>query len=192
MKNVSFDGSTVQFHSDSPLLLWFDPGCLDWIRDLLASRPAEAPMDVGALLEQVNGHFPAMSCYQVTDFRPGEYSLDPRDIHKFGNEEDALNYDESQEDEMEATEDASSFPFVGVDSGALILADSAHLSKLVDLLSWDEYNLAMKDDMLFGRISEILGRAYFAVILGSCMPGMEFDGDGTYTMRADAIRPTGW
>jgi hypothetical protein len=190
MKNVSFHGSPVQFQLDSPLLLCFDPLCLAGIRDLLASWPTNAPIDVGLLLERVNNQHPAMSCYRIANFQPGLYSLDPRDIHKFGDEEPDLDYDGVQEDELGAAEVEVSFPFVSVDSGALILVDFGHMSKLVNLFGWDQYDLALQDDTVFSKISEALGGPYFAVIHGASVHGMQFDGDGTYTIKAGAVRPT--
>ena len=187
LTNVSFDGSPVQFRVDSPLIALFDPLALDVIRD---SLPPDGHLDVGPLLERVTVNFPAMSCYTIEDFRPGFYTLDPRDIKKFGDDQDDLDYSEGEHDEGEPGDKAASLPFAAVDSGALIVADVAHLSKLVTLLDWEQYDLGLQDDAVFVNIIEALGGPYFAVIHGGCMPGMEFDGDGTYTIPRGCIRPS--
>jgi len=185
--NVSFDGSPVQFRLDSPLFACFDPLALDMIRD---SLPPDGHFDVGALLERVTANFPAMACYTIEDFRPGFYALDPRDIRKFGDEEDNFDYGAGEQAETEPVDKTTSFPFAAVDSGALIVADVAHLPKLVTLLTWEQYDLGLQDNGVFVHIIEALGGPYFAVIHGGCMPGMEFDGDGTYTIPPGCVRPS--
>ncbi len=157
------------------------------IRD---SLPPDGHLDVGALLERVTVSFPAMSCYRIEDFRPGFYTLDPRDIQKLGDEEQDFDYSEGEHAVTEPVDNATSFPFAAVDSGALIVADVAHLPKLVTLLTWEQYDLALQDDAVFANIIEALGGAYFAVIHGGCMPGMEFDGDGTYTIPPGCVKPS--
>src|SRR2546421_12010744 len=114
MMNVSFDGSPFQLRLDSPLLACFDPLALDLIRALL---PRDGHLDVGGLLERVNGNYPAMSCYTIADFRPGMYTLDPRDIKKFGDEEQEFDYSAADQTERESADKTASFPFVAVDSG---------------------------------------------------------------------------
>lgn len=84
-RNLSFDGSPVAFQLDSPLLAYCGPLALDRIRDL---SPADTPLEVGGLLERINADFPAMGCYTIHDFRPGMYTLDPRDLQKFGDEDE--------------------------------------------------------------------------------------------------------
>src|SRR5262249_40264787 len=149
MKNVSFDGSPVRFQLDSPLLLCFDPICLDRIRDLVASWPGQANTNVGRLFEEVNARYPAMSCCQIDSFQPGEFMLDPRDIRKFGDEEQDLDYDGIPED----ANAVASYPFVAVDSAALMLADSTYLDQLVDLLDWEQYERALQDDTVYSKVS---------------------------------------
>jgi len=185
--NVSFDGSPVQFRLDSPLLVCFDPLALDIIRD---SMPGDARFDIGRLLTRVNSNHSAMSCYRVNDFRPGIYTLDPRDIRKFGDEDSDLDYMEGDQAPSGSADHATRFPFVAVDSAALIVADSAHLPHLAGLLSWEQYDLGLQHEEVFTKITEALGGPYFAVISGGCMPGMEFDGDGTYTIPAGRVRPS--
>jgi hypothetical protein len=85
LTNVSFDGSPVQLRMDSPLLAWFDPVALDLLAELLSQG---LPADVSALLERANVSYPALACLTIPDFRPGLYTLDPRDIKKFGNEDE--------------------------------------------------------------------------------------------------------
>ena len=172
---------------DSPLLACFDPLALDMIRD---SLPAGIPLEIGGLLERMNVNYPAMSCHTIPDFRPGMYTLDPRDIQKFGDEEQDFDYSDSEQAESEPTDKAPCFPFAAVDSGSLIVADVAHLAKLVNLLSWEQYNLGLQDDAAFVKIVDAIGGPYFAVISSGCMPGMEFDGDGTYTIPAGCVRPS--
>jgi hypothetical protein len=185
--NVSFDGSPVQFRMDQPLLACFDPLALDMLRDLL---PAGAAIDIDGLLERASANCPAMACYTVPNFRPGLFTLDPHDIKKFGDEEQDFDYGEGDETEGEPAGKAPSFPFAAVDSGALILADVSQLPKLVNLLTWEQYDLGLRDDAVFAEIVEALGGPYFAVINGGVMPGMEFDGDGTYTIPVGCVRPS--
>ena len=187
LTNVSFDGSPVQFRMNSPLLACFDPLALDMLHDLL---PAGTPFEVAGLLERVNVNHPAMACYTIPDFRPGLFTLDPHDIKKFGDEEEDLDYSKGDHAEGEPAGTALSFPFAAVDSGALIVADVDHLPRLVNLLTWEQYDLGLQDDAVFGKIVEALAGPYFAVISGGCMPGMEFDGDGTYTIPAGCVRPS--
>jgi hypothetical protein len=172
---------------DSPLLACFDPLALDMLGDLL---PAGTPFDVAGLLERVNVNHPAMGCFTIPDFRPGLFTLDPHDIKKFGDEEEDFDYSDGDQAEGEPTGKVSSFPWAAVDSGALILADVGHLPRLVNLLTWEQYDLGLQDDAVFGKIVEALGGPYFAVINGGCMPGMEFDGDGTYTIPVGRVRPS--
>lgn len=75
-----------------------------------------------------------------------------------------------------------------MDSGALIVADLAQLPKLVGLLSWEQYDLGCQNDAVFGKTVEALGGPYFAAIRGGCMSGMEFDGDGTYTIAVGSLK----
>jgi len=187
LTNVSLDGSPVQFRMDSPLLACFDPLALDMLRDLL---PEDATFDVAGLLERANANHPAMACYTIPEFRPGLFTLDPHDIKKFGDEEEDFDYSEGDQAGGEAAWKAPSFPFAGVDSGALIVADVGRLPRLVKLLSWEQYDLGLQDDAVFGKIVEELGGPYFAVIRGGCMPGMEFRGDGTYTIPVGRVRPS--
>jgi hypothetical protein len=185
LTNVSFDGSPVVFRMDSPLLACFDPVALDVLRDLLL---AAAPFDMAAILEQANANYPAMACYTIPDFRPGLFTLDPRDIKKFGDEDEDFDYGgEQAESDPDNTE--PSYAFAAVDSGTLILADVARLPKLVTLLTWEEYDKALGGDGVFPRITEGLGGPYFAVIVSDSRLGMQFDGDGTYTVLVRSIQP---
>ena len=156
------------------------------------SLPPDCHLDVGTLLERLTATFPAISCFTIEDFQPGFYTLDPHDIQKFGDEEQDFDYSEGEQAETEPVDKAKSFPFAAVDSGTLIVADVAHLPKLVTLLTWEQYNLGLQDDAVFVNIIEALGGPYFAVIHGNgnCMPGMEFDGDGTYTIPPGCVRPS--
>jgi hypothetical protein len=53
-KNTSFDGSPVRIQLESPVVVFMDPLGLDWVRDQLASLPADARRDIGAVLSLVN------------------------------------------------------------------------------------------------------------------------------------------
>jgi hypothetical protein len=185
-KNISLDGTTLQFQVDSPVLVFFDPELLDGLRDLL---PPGVPVDVAGVLERANAGFPAMACYTIPDFRPGLFTLDPRDVKKFGYEDEDLDYGADVQAHTEPDDEASSWPFVGVDSGAIIVVDATHVADLVNRLSWEQYNLGLEDQAVFGRIADALGGAFFAVVLGAGAPDMEFDGDGTYTIPVGCVRP---
>ncbi len=182
VNNVSFDGSTVQFRMDSPLLACFDPLALDLLGELL---PPGAPMDVSAFLERANANNASLACLTIPDFRPGFYALDPRDIKKFGDEDEGLDYSES---EPETDDGATDYVFAGVDSGALIFADVVHLPKLVTLLTWEQYDRSLGDDTILPRILERLGGPFFAVVVSDSRLGMQFDGDGTYTVVPACLR----
>jgi len=184
--NVSFDGSPVQFRMDSPLLACFDPLALDMLGEML--RPA-TPVDVVGLLERANANHPALACFTIPDFQPGLYTLDPHDIKKFGDEDEEFDY--GDEDGKRALADGvPSNPFAAVDSGALIVADMRQLSKLVRLLTWEQYDLSLQaqGDAVLAKIVAALGGPYFAIIHGGCMPGMQFDGDGTYTIPVGSLK----
>jgi hypothetical protein len=170
---------------DSPLLACFDPLALDMLHDLL---PGSAPLDVAELLDRVNANYPAMACYTIPDFRPGLFTLDPHDIKKFGDEEENFEYSDAQTEE-EPSGSSPSFLFSAIDSGSLIVADVGHLPQFVNLLTWEGYNLGLQDDVVFAKIARALSGPYFAVISGGCMPGMEFDGDGTYFIPVGRVRP---
>ena len=130
-----------------------------------------------------------MSCCQVTDFHSGDYAIDPRDIHKFGDEDEDLDYDSFEDDQAEVAEDSVRYQFVSVDSGALILVDFARLTKFIDLLTWEKYDLALRDDTVFAEVAKAIGGPYYAVIFGVSQQDMEFDGDGVYSVTPSAVRP---
>jgi hypothetical protein len=184
--NVSFDGSPVQLRMDSPVLACFDPLALDMLGELL---PQGVPADVAGLLERANANHPALACFTIPDFRPGLYTFDPHDIKKFGDEDDEFDYGD-EEAKRGSAGNAPSYPFAAVDSGALVFADVGQLPKLVRLLTWEQYDLSLQaqGDVVIGKIVEALGGPYFALIHGGCMPGMEFDGDGTYTIPVGRLK----
>jgi hypothetical protein len=167
---------------DSPLLACFDPLALDMLGDMLRSG---TPFDFAELLEGANANHPAVACFTIPDFRPGLYTLDPRDIKKFGDEDDALDYSEG---EQEAGNKAPSYLWVAVDSGTLIFAAVAHLAKLVTLLTWEQYDRSLGDDSILPAIVDQLGGPYFAVVVSDSGCGMQFDGDGTFTIAAHSVR----
>jgi hypothetical protein len=129
-----------------------------------------------------------MACYRIPDFRPGLFTLEPHDIKKFGDEDEDFDYGEAEEQHAEAGDNSSSYPWVGVDSGALIVADDAHLPELGKVLTWEKYDLALQREEVFGEIVDALGGPFFTVMHGSCLPGMEFDGDETYTIPVQCVR----
>jgi len=180
--NVSYDGSPVQFRMDSPRLACFDPLALDMLGDLL--RPG-TPFDIVELLKRANANHPAVACFTVPDFRPGDYTLDPRDIKKFGDEDEDLDYSEGGQ---EPGDEAPDYLFAAVDSGTLIFADVAHLPMLVTLLTWEKYDRSLGDDTILPDIVERLEGPYFAVVLSDSRLGKQFDGDGTYTIAPVCVR----
>jgi hypothetical protein len=187
--NISFDGSPVQFRLDSPLLVCLDPFLTNFVREEMSALPPETRADIRTVLLRMNGSLSVMSCYQIPDFRPGLYTLDPREIRKFGYDDEDSSYDEEGKEENDPTIDPMNYQFVGTDTAAIVIADFAHLFELVEQLTWERYDLSLRGDVaVFEEISNSLGGPYFAVISGVSLPGMEFDGDGTYTLRAGAIR----
>jgi hypothetical protein len=186
LTNVSFDGSAVEFWMDTPLLAGFDPVALDMLRELLPA--AGVPFDVVGLLERANAAYPAIACYTIPEFRPGFFTLDPRDLKKFGDEDDTFDYGDGEQAVVEVAGKAQGFPFAAVDSGTLIFADVGHLPSLVGLLTWEQYDRSLEDDTVLPRIVEGLGGQYFAVIVSDSRLGMQFDGDGTYTIAPGAVK----
>jgi hypothetical protein len=182
--NVSFDGSPVQFRMDSPLLACFDPLALDMVGEMLSPG---APMEVPVFLERANANNASLACFTIPDFQPGQYTLDPRDIKKFGDEDESFDYSEG-ETETETDDEAPDYLYAGVDSGTLIFADVAHLAKLATLLTWEQYDRSFGDDTILPGIVERLGGPYFAVVVSDSRLGMEFDGDGTYTVSPGRLR----
>jgi hypothetical protein len=180
--NVSYDGSPVQLQMDSPLLACFDPPALDLLGDML--RPG-APFDIAALLERANANHPAVACFTIADFRPGLYTFDPRDIKKFGDEDDDFSYGEG---EQGAGDQAPDYLWVAVDSGTLIFADFGRLPKLVTLLTWEQYDRSLGDGTILPAIVEELGGPHFAVVVSDSRLGIQFDGDGTYTVPAGFVK----
>jgi hypothetical protein len=170
---------------DSPLLACFDPLALDMLREFL---PEGAQFDVVALLERANANYPAVACYTIPDFTPGLFSLDPRDIKKFGDEEEDFDYSEGEQAVSESGDRAPAFPFVALDSGTMIFADVARLAKLITQLTWEEYDRSLGDDAVLPRIVEAIGGPYFAVIVADSRLGMPLDGDGTYTFAPARLR----
>jgi len=180
--NVSYDGSPVQLQMDSPVLACFDPLALDMLGDIL--QPG-IPFDIAKLLERANANHPAVACFTIPDFRPGLYKLDPRDIKKFGDEDDGFDYSEC---EQEAGDGPPDYLWVGVDSGTLIFADVVHLAGLVKLLTWEQYDRSLGNDSILPAVVEQLGGPHFAVVMSDSRSGMEFDGDGTYSVPPDRLR----
>lgn len=197
--NVSFDGTPVEFWLDSPLVFCFDPSCLDLLLKFLTPGSGKTTIDPGDLLERINGFTAdSVSCYAVSDFQPGVYTLHPRDIRKFGDEDDEFDYGEEPkddiepadvaEDEIEPADVATSYPFFSVDSATMMLVDSSRLAQLVELLNWDKFDEGLGDSVVFAEISDAVGGPYFAIIGSASQTGIEFDGDGVYTIRPEAIR----
>jgi hypothetical protein len=164
---------------------------MEWVREELSAMSPEACANIATVLWRVNGSLSVMSCHKIADFRPGIYSLDPGDIRKFGDEED-FSYDEEAKEESDPTIDPMSYQFTGTDSGSLVVVDFTHLFKVSELLVWEKYDLALRgDDSVFANIVESLGGPCFAVIDSGGKPGMDFDGDGTYTIKAGAVKLRG-
>lgn len=180
--NVSSDGMPVQLRVDSPLLACFDPLALDMLGDILRRG---APLDIAELLERANANHAAVACITIPDFRPALYAIDPRDIKKFGDEDDES---ECSEGEQVAGDKATDHLWVAVDSGTLIFADVLYLPTLVTLLTWEQYDRSLGDDTIFPAIVERLGGPHFAVVESNSRLGMQFDGDGTYTISAGSVK----
>jgi hypothetical protein len=180
--NVSYDGSPVQIQMDSPLLACFDPLALDLLGDML--QPG-IPFDIAKMLERANANHPAVACFTIPDFRPGLYQFDPCDIKKFGDEDDGVDYSEG---EQEAADKPPDYLWVGVDSGTLIFCDVAHVAELVKLLRWEQYDRSLGDDSVLPAIVEQLGGPRFAVVVSDSSLGMDFDGDGTYSVSPGRLR----
>jgi hypothetical protein len=186
LTNISFDGSPVRIRLKSPLVALFDPLALDLIREL--TQP-ETPFSVVEFLSRANSRYSAIACFEIADFRPGFYSLDPRDIKKFSDEDDDFDYESRELPETNAPDTVSSFPFAAVDSGALVIADIAYIAVLAGVMTWEEYDRGLEDESVFGSITNKLGGPYFALIQGGCDLGIDFDGDGTYTIPRGALKP---
>src|SRR5262249_14778809 len=183
-RNVSWgDGSPLEFQADSPDLLCFDPMALDFLAEQLGSMP---PLPQDALrdrLIQLCQNASDMAYYQIENFRPGLFRLDLRDICKFGSEEEDMSDEEwerSQSDEDEVPPQ-----YFAVDSAAILIADISHLKQLTQLLTPEQYDLALGDDTIFPEINRALGGPFYALAM-PCS-GSEFDGDATYTICKGTI-----
>jgi hypothetical protein len=66
------------------------------------------------------------------------------------------------------------------------------LCQLAGFLSWERYDLTLRKegDQVFEEITKDMGGPYFALIHARAGRGMEFDGDGLYTLRPGCIHPT--
>jgi hypothetical protein len=193
MTVFSFDGSPFRIRMDSPQLVCFDPLALDLLRELSLSGSVQ---DERELLQRANTVCPAVACFTIPHFRPGLYQLDPREIRKFGGDDDAFDYEDEEATEAGDVDPGSAtvesaYPFVGVDSGRLIVADMKRLPEIVRQLTWEQYDLALRDEAVFDRIAEAVGALCFAVIKGGGSAEMEFDGDGTYTIAVGSLRRVG-
>jgi hypothetical protein len=69
-----------------------------------------------------------------------------------------------------------------------VLADFVHLSALIRQFDWDRYNKGLKNVSVFAQVASDIGGAYFAIIGSAGEAGLEFDGDGTYTISIDGFR----
>lgn len=188
--NVSFDGSPIRFRLDSPLIVFFDPSYIDVIRDELSEIPPERSGDIRTVLWRMNGSLSQLGCMAVTDFRPGMYRLDPRGIRKFGDEDDDLSFDEEAKAEDDPTIDPAKYQFAGTDSAAFVFVDFACIREFVRVFEWEKWDRVLRgDDSIIPQINDSLGGPHFAIVSGGTMNGMEFDGDGTYTIMPGAITP---
>ena len=176
---------------DSPFLLLVDPLALDWVRDQLAAIKETERINVGEVVSRINENTSVMACIEIDDFQPGTFRLDPRDILKFGRDEDGLDYEDVGGELAEPEDGSPSYPLVSVDSGALVAVDFAHLVQLAAFLSWERYDLTLRKggDQVFEEITKDMGGPYFALIHACAGREMEFDGDGLYTLRPGCIRP---
>jgi hypothetical protein len=184
-RNVSWgDGSPIEFWADSPDLLCFDPMALDFLAEQLGSMP---PLSQDALrdrLIELCQNASDMAYYQIEDFSPGLFRLDLHDICKFGSEEEDMSDEEwerSQSDQDEVPPQ-----YFAVDSAAILIADISHLKQLTQVLTPEQYDLAMAEDTVLPEINEALGGPYYALAM-PCSE-LEFDGDGTYMIRKGAIQ----
>jgi hypothetical protein len=187
--NISWgDGSPVQFRADSPDFLLFDPITLDFLRERLAGLTPLSHDDLRNFLVELCKEMGDIGHYQIENFSPGHYQLDLRDIRKFGSEEEDMSDEEWEEwqSEENSEEGPPDIRYVGVDSAAIFIADISHLKQLIQVLTPEEYDRALAEDSVFAEINQSIGGPYYA--LATPGPGIEFDGDGTYTIRKGAIQ----
>lgn len=188
--NISFSGSPVQFRLDSPLVVCFDPSYAEFVYDEMSAMTPDSRANIRTVLWRMNGSLSVMSCCVIADFRPGLFTLDPCHIRKFGADDEDFSFDEEGKDEDDPTIDPTSYQFVGTDSATLIMVDFAHSFDFCRLFRWEKYDQALRgDDNVFANINVALGGPYFALVSAVGMPGMDFDGDGTFTIKAGAIKP---
>ena len=61
--NLAFDGTPVQIHMDSPVLLLIDPLALDWVRDQLAAMKETERSNVSEVVSRINENMSVMACF---------------------------------------------------------------------------------------------------------------------------------
>jgi hypothetical protein len=188
MGNISWgDGSAVEILADSPDLVIFDPLAIDDLHAHL--REAVLGSSPRNILSELRNDC-EVAHYEISDFAPGLYQLQMKDIRKFDSEE-------SEDDERWAPGewdeeiDPDTVRWFGTDSAAIVVVAFSHLKQFADVFSWEKYDRACRgEEQIIAAITETLGGPYFAIIMSPGEP-YEFDGDGTYTLQAGAAKYLG-
>jgi hypothetical protein len=82
VRNISFGGSAVMLRLESPLVVYFDPLALGLIAERFTHLSGSIQGSIDELVASVNDDGADIAYQEVAAFRPGFYTLDPRDIAK--------------------------------------------------------------------------------------------------------------
>ena len=158
---------SVALSSSSVVLI--ESLALDGLRQQLQSLEGRPPTEQRRLLTSLSKPL-RIGVHELANFRPGFYSLSLDDFEPAG----ATDRDARIAD---------------VDSGALVVADLAHLARVASVLTWERYDKALQapqgDYAEFQAVQRDLGRSFFAILHGSV--GRGFEGDGAYRLRAGGL-----
>ena len=176
-RNISFGGEPVEFLTDSPHLIVFDPLALDILGEYSQEHPPESSGVLPVWAQRVHKNCLA-GLYEIANFRPGRYRFDLRNMQVCNDVDDSH---------------PEALKLFSTDSGAFIIAGCFHLQALTACFNWEKYDLALRtpvgDYSGFLAVNEAIGGPYYALIecpgIGS---GTVFEGDGTYRLSEGAIQ----
>ena len=166
-RNFSFQGEPIEFTLSSSRVILIDPLALDGLATELQSISSSPPSEILSRIRSLPG-FLRVGIHQVSNFRPGTYSLGNDDLEKANDEDDASVFD--------------------IDSGTLCVLDLNHLGSTAKALTWDRYDNFLRspagDNSIWAEITEEIGGPFFGMLSGDV--STPFGGDGRYRLRSNA------